>query len=162
MYKFDFASQKGTCVFKCGIPDSDLSPQLMVRGELVMAFYQRRNQIILFNWKNSEAVILDYHHVNIAVSTFLHLDSVFFTIQVSLIMMTSMCHYNCRQSHWGHLLKTITSSLHYELNTDTSKLLPSRSPHLTESGQMFDRLSGNMSYIPFLKRMKLKIEMFYA
>ncbi|KAH8105541.1 hypothetical protein DFH11DRAFT_1316461 [Phellopilus nigrolimitatus] len=61
VYKFDFASQKGTCVFKCGVPSSFLSPQLMVRGELVMVLFTPQNQIILFNWKKSEAVKLDYH-----------------------------------------------------------------------------------------------------
>ncbi|KAH8105539.1 hypothetical protein DFH11DRAFT_1835755 [Phellopilus nigrolimitatus] len=66
VYKFDFASQKGTRVFECFIDASLDAPQLMVRGELVMVFHQRRNGIILFNWKKSEAVILDYHHVNTA------------------------------------------------------------------------------------------------
>ncbi|KAH8111095.1 hypothetical protein DFH11DRAFT_1859790 [Phellopilus nigrolimitatus] len=64
VYKFDFESRKGTCVFKCGIPYSSAPPQLMVRGKLVMSFVSRGNQINLFNWKKSEAVILDYHHVN--------------------------------------------------------------------------------------------------
>ncbi|KAH8116229.1 hypothetical protein DFH11DRAFT_1741950 [Phellopilus nigrolimitatus] len=68
VYKFDFESRNGTCVFKCGIPYSSAPPQLMVRGKLVMSFVSRGNQINLFNWKKSEAVILDYDHVNVGLS----------------------------------------------------------------------------------------------
>ncbi|KAH8116240.1 hypothetical protein DFH11DRAFT_1827817 [Phellopilus nigrolimitatus] len=153
VYKFDFASQKGTCVFKCGIPDSDLSPQLMVRGELVMASYQRRNQIILFNWKNSEAVILDYHHVNIASlgalvedhHIIIALRVKYRDLEVAAISVSSLDGKwtNVRQAQWKHVVYSFSQENEVENRDVLCLTLPNQS-----GGNVWRRILGMHAFTP--------------
>ncbi|KAH8116474.1 hypothetical protein DFH11DRAFT_1506350 [Phellopilus nigrolimitatus] len=59
VYEFDFRSQEGKFMFERSIRDYSF-PQLVVRGDIVMAIFQGSGRIFLLNWKIQGVIVLDY------------------------------------------------------------------------------------------------------